>query len=144
MLDNLVMLALTARIKVNEGFRSKPYADTVGKLTIGWGRNLNAEGITVGEALILLGNDISRCDTALLRSQTWYQYLDDVRKSVMIELAFNLGVEGILEFHDLWAALAAHEWKQAHDALLDSKAARELPARYATLANILFTGDLYG
>lgn len=42
----------------HEGLKLKPYRDTVGKLTIGAGRNLNDLGISEREAMFLLDNDI--------------------------------------------------------------------------------------
>ena len=41
-------------LKRDEGFRSHPYRDTVGKLTIGYGRNLDDVGISEREAEQLL------------------------------------------------------------------------------------------
>lgn len=45
----------------DEGFRSKPYKCTAGKLTIGVGRNIEDNGITEDEAMYLLENDIASC-----------------------------------------------------------------------------------
>lgn len=47
----------------HEGLRLKPYHDTVRKLTIGIGRNLDDVGITHEEALILLerSQSIRKC-----------------------------------------------------------------------------------
>ena len=42
---------LAEQLKVHEGLRLKPYKDTVGKWTIGIGRNLEDKGITEQEAL---------------------------------------------------------------------------------------------
>ena len=126
------------RLKVAEGFRSAPYKDIVGKTTLGYGFNVEA-GITQYAALALL--DAQATEVAFdLAKQDWYVTLDDVRKSVCIELAFNLGLAGFLAFHDTIQALRSGNWQGAHDELLDSKAAQQLPARYARLAQILLTG----
>ena len=66
--------------------------------------------------------------------------LDDARASVLLDPAFNLGINGLLHFPKMLAALAAGDWKTAHDELLDSDAARELPSRYNALAQILLNG----
>ena len=49
---------LIAQLKRHEGFRAKPYQCSANKTTIGYGRNLQDVGITEGEAVSLLNNDI--------------------------------------------------------------------------------------
>ena len=48
------MTKIEEQLMIDEGFRSKPYSDTVGKLTIGYGRNLDDVGITRNEAFQML------------------------------------------------------------------------------------------
>ncbi len=142
MLNATVCQAMKQRVMRNEGFRGAVYKDTVGISTIGYGRNLETNGITHEEARYLLNNDLARCEDLLAKSKTCYNDLDDIRKSVLIELAFNMGLHNLLGFTNMWAALASKHWGAAKDALLDSKAARQLPVRYAELAKILLTGIL--
>ncbi len=47
------------RLKLDEGFRSQPYLDTKGKVTIGYGDNLSAKGITMDDAIKIYPNGIS-------------------------------------------------------------------------------------
>ena len=54
------MESMIGMLKRHEGLRLKPYQDTIGKLTIGYGRNLDDRGISKEEAEYLLRNDISR------------------------------------------------------------------------------------
>ena len=49
---------VTEQIIRHEGFRNKPYKCTANKLTIGYGRNIEDNGITKTEASVLLKNDI--------------------------------------------------------------------------------------
>ena len=49
--------ALISQLIIDEGIKLKPYTDSVGKLTIGVGRNLNDVGISEDEARFLLGNE---------------------------------------------------------------------------------------
>ena len=110
----------------------------MGKTTIGYGFNVEA-GISQYAALALL--DAQASELAYDLSQLdWYSTLDDVRKSVMIECAFNLGLHGLLQFQQMISALRSGNWQGAHDELLSSKAAQQLPARYANLAKLLLTG----
>lgn len=128
-----------SRLKVDEGFRSQAYRDTVGKLTIGYGFNIDA-GITQTAAAALLAAQAQEIATTL-STYWWASGLDDARLSVLVELGFNLGVTGLLHFPKMIAAIGAKDWRTAHDELLDSDAAHMLPTRYAALADILSTGE---
>ena len=127
-----------ARLKPEEGYRPKKYIDTTGNETIGYGFNIGA-GLTEPEAAALLQAQVTTRAAAI--STWWFQGLDDVRASVVLDLAFNLGVSGLFEFHDMIAAIQQKDWQKAHDALLDSKAAKQLPTRYNALAQSLLTGQ---
>jgi lysozyme len=83
----------------HEGLRLKPHRCTVGKLTIGVGRNLDDCGISQAEAYVLLENDIQNCEKQLVDEiPEIYDALDEVRKSVLMNMCFNLGINGLLEF----------------------------------------------
>lgn len=126
------------RLKIDEGFKSTLYTDTTGHRTIGYGFNVDA-GITEPSAFALLNAQASEVANQL-QPMRGFQGLDDVRASVLIELAFNLGVNGLLGFSKMLNALASGDYQTAHDQLLDSKAARQLPSRYDQLATMLLTG----
>jgi lysozyme len=126
-----------SRLKTEEGFRAKKYVDTVGNETIGYGFAIGA-GLTEPEAGALLQAQVTTRAAAI--GTWWFQALDDARASVVLDVAFNLGVEGLFAFKDMIAAIQTKNWQAAHDALLDSQAARQLPTRYAALANLLLTG----
>src|SRR4026209_1459215 len=90
-------LKLRARVKVHEGVRLQPYADTNGFLTIGYGRLLDPRrggGIAPDEAEYMLANDLRRAERD---AETLPVYLDlsPVRQAVLIEMVFNLGLEGV-------------------------------------------------
>src|SRR5580765_6037026 len=88
----------------DEGLRLKPYTDTVGKTTIGVGRNLTDVGISKDEALLLLNNDLDAAIADLSRFP-WFVALDAVRQRAVVDLRFNLGMGGFLLFqrfiHDM-------------------------------------------
>ena len=129
----------TLRLMGEEGFRGKKYLDPRGFETIGYGCNLDA-GILEPEARALLAAQVATRSEAL-RAFRGYQGLDEVRASVLLDLAFNLGVNGLLGFSRMLNAVASGDWRTAHDELLASKAATQLPARYGTLAQLLLTGN---
>ena len=127
------------RVKAAEGFRSSKYLDTVGKITIGYGFNVDA-GITEPAAAALLTAQLYEIENEL--SKFWWAFgLDDVRMSVVLEVAFNVGSSGLLHFVNMLAAIGKKDWHTARDELLDSAAAKMLPARYGKLADILESGN---
>lgn len=126
------------RLKINEGYRSHVYNDTLGHPTIGYGCNLDA-GITQTAAEALLCAQTADIAKAL-SGYWWAGGLDDARMSVVLEIAFNAGLGGLLHFPKMLAAIGAKNWQTAHDELLNSDAAHMLPVRYTLLAQILLTG----
>lgn len=129
---------VVARLKIDEGFRSTVYVDTTGNMSIGYGFNIDA-GISEPAAAALLHAQTTEIANALA-NYPWANGLNDVRASVLIELAFNLGLDGLMGFQDMIAAIRSGHWQRAHNQLLDSDAAREDPARYQRLAQMLLTG----
>ena len=126
------------RLTVNEGFRAHAYKDTKDNITIGYGFNIGA-GISQYAAQELLVAQVFERTQALL-GYWWAKELDDARMSVIVEVSFNVGLEGLLHYTETLSALGRKDWQKAHDELLDSDAARELPARYQRLAQLLLTG----
>jgi lysozyme len=123
----------------DEGDKPFPYVDFKGNITIGIGRNLTAKGLSAAETRFLFDNDITSLVVALNLSIPWWTSLSDARQRALANMAFNLGPAGLLTFRKMLAAIQARDWKTAHHECLDSKAARDLPARYARLAQMLLT-----
>jgi lysozyme len=132
-----VDLAVT-RLATEEGFRGLAYRDTVGKLTIGYGCNIDA-GWSQGLARAVLAYQTQDVANAL-NAQWWAKGLDDARLSALIDIGFNDGIHSLLGFPKMLAAVGAKNWQVAHDECLNSDAARQLPGRYKALAQILLTG----
>jgi len=85
--------------------------------------------------MFLLSNDLNRVWALLTRDYPWCQSIDPAWQDVMMMVAFNVG--NIAVFTKFLAALQAGFAKTAHDELLDSKAAVELPARYGRMAEAI-------
>lgn len=134
------------RLLFNEGFRSKPYFCIKGKQTIGIGRNLDAnpitpeeekvigakwisEGITKNGALYLLRNDIEKVLKQLNKELPWWNTMNQDRQYVMIDLCFQLGINGLLKFKKTLNYLMDSEYKLASDELLNSNYAKQTPKR---------------
>ena len=112
-----------SQLQRDEGLRLSPYMDTVGKTTLGYGHNLDASPIsgltfpiTLDQALQILHEDVTRITAQLFKDIPWLEDLDSVRQGVFQNLAFNMGVGGVLEFHhDLEDTNAGNYVKAAAD-----------------------------
>lgn len=123
-----------------EGLRLKPYRDSVGKLTIGVGRNLDDVGISEDEARLLLGNDIDRTAAEVIAAFPWFAGLDAVRQAVLIDMAFNMGIAGLKTFANTLAAIEAGRWADAAAGMRGSLWARQVGGRATRLAEAMETG----
>lgn len=133
------MNKLEKELARDEGLRLKPYLDTVGKLTIGYGRNLDDNGISEGEALFMLRNDIATSRREL-SAYTWFRQLDESRQGAIINMHFNLGLPRLLTFRKMIAALDRGDYERAADEALDSRWASQVGERAVRIANILRKG----
>lgn len=128
-------------LKLEEGFRQFPYLDTTGNQTIGYGRNLNARGISPSEADILLDDDIPYFINKLYFALPLFRKATDDVKIVLISMCFNLGINGLLEFTTFLNYLQNNDFKNASIDLLNTKAAIQDSARYKQLATMLYSGE---
>ena len=111
-----------------EGVEQFAYEDSLGFITIGCGRCIDkkrGKGLSREESLYLLNNDIKDCKLKL-SPYPFYQELDPVRKEVLAELCFNLGIGGLLGFKRMIAAIQSKDFIAASLELLDSKWATQI------------------
>ncbi|OJT01555.1 glycoside hydrolase family protein [Marinobacter nauticus] len=132
---------LKSQLERHEGLRLKPYRDTVGKLTVGYGRNLDDVGITPEEAELMLDNDIDAAEKHLLTVDE-YNGLDPIRQAVICNMCFNLGFYGLMAFRKMWKAIARKDYTEASKQMLDSRWARQVGYRAQELAEIMRTGEV--
>ena len=135
---------LIEQLKRHEGFRSKPYLCTAGKLTIGYGRNLDDIGITKAEAEQLLTNDVRVATQELLRAYPFIDGLKPARFDCLVNKFFNLGISRLSKFNKMWAAIEEGSYRKASEEMLDSKWARQVGVRAEELAYQMLTGEYYG
>lgn len=123
------------QLLVDEGLRLKPYRCTAGKLTIGVGRNLEDKGISAAEALGLLDNDIDEFWKDLTSSLPWVITAPEAVQEVLLNMAFNLGVPGLLKFKETLRLLQSGGYSLAAQAMLDSKWAKQVGPRAERLSH---------
>jgi lysozyme len=137
-----MMHSIEDQLILHEGLRLKPYRCTAGKLTIGVGRNLEDKGITHDEAMILLCNDIKEI-TGQLERHSWYVALGPVRRKVLIDMAFNLGMAGLMGFKQMIEALKRADYERAADEMVNSRWYRQVGERGRRLERMMRTGEDY-
>lgn len=131
---------LVEQLRRDEGVRYKPYRDIVGKLTIGVGRNLDDVGLSDDEVDYLLANDIKRAQKGL-SSYSWYIALDPIRQAAVTNLAFNLGLHGLLGFPHFLSAIAKQDWPIAAAELANSVWAKQVGDRATRIEQQIATGE---
>ncbi len=131
---------LKMQLVKHEGIQLKPYTDSVGKLTIGVGRNLTDIGITEDEAMTLLDHDILVAWHACQRVVLGFDALDEPRQHALLDMMVNLGETRFAAFKKMIAAIDARDFDRAADEMLDSKWAKQVDQRAETLATMMRTG----
>ena len=128
-------------IKKHEGLKLKPYKCSAGKLTIGYGRNLEDNGISQVEAEELLQNDVQRCYVGCVKFSFWYK-LNEARQVALLNMCYNLGISRLKGFKKMLAALEEGDYEKAAKEMLDSKWAFDVKTRAKELAQIMKKGEL--
>jgi lysozyme len=131
---------LISQLTADEGKKNKPYRDTVGKLTIGVGRNLDDRGLSDDEISYLLGNDIKMVERELDIAMPWWRGMCDARQNVIAAMAFNLGVPGLKTFTNTLQAMRDGRYSDAADGMLQSKWAQQVGARAVRLSKMMREG----
>jgi lysozyme len=133
-MSDLRIDALVQDLKRDEGLRLKAYRCSAGKLTIGYGHNLDDVGISEEEAEILLRNDVAKVVAALDAKLPWWRNLTEVRQRVLANMVFNLGMTGLLGFRRTLKLIETGAYMEAAQAMLASKWAKQVGKRAERLA----------
>lgn len=128
------------RLRKEEGLRLKPYRCSAGKLTIGYGRNIEDNGISIGEAEYLLENDVKSVIQQLNVKIPWINTLTENRQVVLVDMAFNLGIGGLLLFKNTLAMIQRGDYEAAAKAMLQSKWATQVGNRAEALSELMRLG----
>lgn len=134
---------LTRQLRRDEGVRAHLYFDSEGYATIGVGRLIDARrggGLRESEIDYLLANDIEEAVAALRDRLPWFDSLNEARQGVLANMAFNLGVDGLLGFKRTLALVERGEHDAASVEMLDSKWARQVGRRADRLSEQMRTG----
>ena len=131
-------------LRKHEGVETHAYFDTVGKVTIGVGRNIDSGGglgLSDDEIDYLLANDLQRVEAELSQAFEWYDSLNDARKDAMMDICFNLGLPRLMLFKKSLAAMSNRHYEIAAVEFLDSRWAVQVGQRAVTISEIIRTGE---
>lgn len=139
-------VSLRQQLKRDEGTgmqkngRFLPYVCPAGKITIGFGHNLDDNGLTPRLVELLLDDDIDDAIRELVVALSWIEVIDPVRQAVLVNMAFNMGVPKLLKFTRMLAALKAKDYETAAIEMLTSKWAAQVGNRSLRLAEQMRSG----
>lgn len=135
---------LVEDLKVEEGWRSEPYQDHLGFWTVGFGFLVDVRKPwrlpkQVGE--IWLRFEAERRYEGLLDRLPWLMDQPDDVKRALTNMAYQLGVNGVLGFRRMLAALELGDRRGAAEEALDSKWHRQTPERAQRVAALIRGGN---
>lgn len=135
---------LRTQLRRDEGEKLYAYKDHLGYYTIGIGRLIDKAkggGITQAESAYLFENDVARIQADLDRRLPWWRELDQARQGVLLNMAFQMGVDGLLGFKNTLAMVKAGNYSDAAKGMLQSLWARQTPERALRLSNQMKEGS---
>lgn len=125
----------------DEGFRGTPYTDSRGFLTIGFGFNLTTQELPLSIALEWLDLLLFTIEHQLEKNISFFDQLNDARKSVLMNMAYQMGIGGLLSFHDMLKALGCKDYEGASTSMMDSVWYRDFTSRASRLVKIMKFGE---
>jgi lysozyme len=161
---------LLNQLKDDEGVRYVPYKCTEGYWTVGVGRNLETNPLNSEEQIAIFGKQVTeleaqideiiafpltddQVETLLLSDVgsaeeschsniSFFNNLSDPRKAGFINMAFQLGITGLLNFKNSLAAAEVEDWPWCKEELEDSKWYREqTPERAERVIEQIYSGE---
>ena len=128
------------QIKKHEGLRLKAYQDSVGVWTIGYGTNLQTLEIPIELAQLWLRLEVEKVELKLSYIN-WFRELNEARKAVVVNMAYNLGFKGLMNFKKTIKYIEIEQYDLASKEMLNSKWAMQVGARANQLSKQMKTGE---
>lgn len=135
---------LTRQLRRDEGEVLHAYQDHLGYWTIGVGILIDKRkggGITPEESAYLLNNRMNEKQAEIVKRLPWTATLDEARFGVLVNMAFQMGVDGLLGFKNTLAMVRDGKYEEAADGMLNSKWATQTPERAKRLSEQMRTGQ---
>ena len=134
---------LEQELTVEEGNIPHMYFDDRGFATIGIGRLIDARKggrLSPDEIMYLFNNDVAAHTADIFKALPWAAALSDARQRALVNMCFQMGIQGVLQFHDMLSAMEKGDFTAAASAALDSDWAKETPNRAQRVAAMIRLG----
>jgi len=140
------MKLLEESVKRHEGFEEKIYLDSKGIPTCGWGHALLVgTKVPLEVCEIFLRQDLANAVSDFYKLRRLVEAdvikgINEVRRRVITEMLFNMGLPRVLGFVKMWEAIRVKDWDRAAEEMLDSKWHKDVGKRAETLAETFKQG----
>lgn len=134
---------IESQLREDEGEVLHAYKDSEGYLTIGIGTLIDKRkggGLLPEESAFIFQNRMRILKDRIRKALPWFDELDVVRQGVLLNMAFQMGVDGLLKFKNTLRHVQARQWTAASVGMLDSLWAKQTPERAERLAEQMRTG----
>lgn len=125
----------------NEGYRQFCYSCSAGKNTIGIGFNLDDVGLSHEESIVILSMRLSKIDNSLHSKFDWYRLLSPVRKAALCDMAYQMGINGLLGFKKSLALMAHGQYQNAAREFCNSRWYDQTPIRADKVCGMIESGE---
>ena len=135
---------LIKQLRDEEGEVLSAYQDHLGFWTIGVGHLIDKRkggAISPYISRLLLESDIADKASDLDKSLPWWRDLDEVRQAVLLGMAFQMGINGLLGFKNTLAMVKSGNYAGAANGMLNSLWAKQTPARAKRMSEQMRTGE---
>ncbi|MBL4591195.1 MAG: glycoside hydrolase family protein [Phycisphaerales bacterium] len=132
-MDERLLDEVERSVVINEGYRAKPYQDTLGVWTIGHG----ITSLTKEESLAVVRLKLEAILHQLRHRLPFFQRLPHTVKGVLIEMSYQMGVDGVFGFKKTLEAIRGGDYEEAAAQMLDSKWHTQTPGRAKSLSKII-------
>jgi lysozyme len=129
-----------AELRRHEGFEARPYRDSVGVLTVGYGWNLESDPMCREAAEVQMKCKLADIEQLLMSRYDWYPNLSQARKDVVLNMCYNLGIDGFGKFRNTIWLIQNSRFQEASREMLNSKWAEQVGGRARTLADNMDKG----
>ena len=128
---------LREQLTRHEGYATKPYEDSVGKLTIGIGHNLADVGLSDDAIQLIFHEDIERAVADCQKMFPNWHDIPDVKQVILCNMMFNMGYTVLSRFKQFRDAISKKEWIRASQEMEDSRWFRQVKGRGVELRDLM-------
>lgn len=139
-------------LNLEEGYKEKPYIDTLGYPTVAGGVRIGPKGASlsnyqftvpreVGDVWKLsILNDKIAAAKKYSNIQQALANCNDARKDIIYSMMYQLGVDGLAQFRNTLKSIAGGDFNAGAEGMLNSLWARQTPGRAQRHAEVMRSG----